>query len=533
MLVALVDTLKQLRYQIAHLEDNTLQSEYPELASFIQQVSLTVTESKADLNFLYQFLYDYGRKSEATYSRFRNELERFYLWSWLIAEKSVFDLKREDIEAYVDFMVEPDKKWASTSVQWRYKDEQGVRRLNQNWRPFMQKESIASQQTLSAMFTALNVFYKFAILEEKTFAYFVPVVKKNSPYLVVQSQIQIPDTLSDIQWEYVFGVTRDLCEQKPEYERNLFTLACLKGLYLRISELSERPQWSPVMSHFWQDNDGFWFLRIMGKGNKLRDVTLSDDFLEYLDNDYSFISNILILLGLYLVIYVFGIPMTKEDKPISVRILEGIMIGLIVVTGFFVFFKYVLGIDLIDIISDVGSELSGENKEDSDDKEPEVKAGPAKEVFNIGNNNYTYKEAQAVCSVFDAEVATFDQVENAYDNGGEWCNYGWTQGQMALFPTQMSSWKKLQDFPQHKHDCGRPGINGGYFKNPYLKFGVNCYGVKPDGSDNDLNRMEANRTTPYPKSPEDKETDKKVEEWKKNKDKMLVNSFNKTIWSKY
>jgi len=259
----------------------------------------------------------------------------------------------------------------------------------------------------------------------------------------------------------------------------------------------------------------------------------TDDFLEYLDNDYSFISNILILLGLYLVIYVFGIPMTKEDKPISIRILEGIMIGLIVVTGFVVFFKYVLGIDLMDIITDVGSELSGENKEESSDKESEVKAGPAKEVFNIGNNNYTYKEAQAVCSVFDAEVATFDQVENAYNNGGEWCNYGWTQGQMALFPTQKSSWKKLQDFPKHKHDCGRPGINGGYFKNPYLKFGVNCYGVKPDGSDNDLNRMDANRTTPYPKSPEDKETDKKVEEWKKNKDKMLVNSFNKTIWSKY
>ena len=32
----------------------------------------------------------------------------------------------------------------------------------------------------------------------------------------------------------------------------------------------------------WQDNDGFWFLRIMGKGNKLRDVTLSEDFIEYL-----------------------------------------------------------------------------------------------------------------------------------------------------------------------------------------------------------------------------------------------------------
>ena len=57
MLVALVDTLKQLRYQIAHLDDGTLNSEYPELASFIQEVGLTVTESKADLTFLYQFLY--------------------------------------------------------------------------------------------------------------------------------------------------------------------------------------------------------------------------------------------------------------------------------------------------------------------------------------------------------------------------------------------------------------------------------------------------------------------------------------------
>ena len=53
-------------------------------------------------------------------------------------------------------------------MQWRYKDEQGTRRLNTNWRPFINKENIASQQTLAAMFTALNVFYKFAILEEKT-----------------------------------------------------------------------------------------------------------------------------------------------------------------------------------------------------------------------------------------------------------------------------------------------------------------------------------------------------------------------------
>lgn len=278
----LVDTLKQLRYLIAHLDDDTLPSEYPTMADFLNNNRLAEHVCLDELKFLYQFLYVYGRKSEATFNRFRNEIERFHLWSWLIQEKSVFELKREDIEAYVDFVIDPDKAWLADSVQWRFKNHQGTRQVNPNWRPFVYKENGVSQQTLASMFTALNVFYKFAILEEKAFANFVPVVKKNCPYLVVQSQIKLPDTLSDLQWEYVFGVTKDLCEQTPKFERNLFTLACLKGLYLRISELSERAQWSPVMSHFWQDQDGFWFLRIMGKGNKLRDVTLSDDFVLYL-----------------------------------------------------------------------------------------------------------------------------------------------------------------------------------------------------------------------------------------------------------
>ncbi|TLX48190.1 integrase [Pseudoalteromonas phenolica] len=282
MVFPLVDTVKQLRYMIAHVEDATLRTEYPELES-----QLTALNSKhdfiiSDYEFLLKFLYVYGRKSEATFNRFRNEIERFYLWSWHFTKSSVFNLKREDIEAYVDFMVKPEKAWSTNSVQWRFKDKDGIKCINEKWRPFIEKANGVSQQTLAAMFTALNVFYKFAQLEEKSAFNYVPVVKKNSPYLVVQSQINTPDTLSDLQWEYVFGVTKDKCVKEPKFERNLFTLACLKGLYLRISELSDRPQWSPVMSHFWQDSDNYWFLRVMGKGNKLRDVTLSEEFLEYL-----------------------------------------------------------------------------------------------------------------------------------------------------------------------------------------------------------------------------------------------------------
>jgi hypothetical protein len=110
----------------------------------------------------------------------------------------------------------------------------------------------------------------------------------------------------------------------------------------------------------------------------------------------------------------------------------------------------------------------------------------SKEVFNVSENKYTYYDAQALCKSLDSELATYDQVKDAFDKGADWCNYGWTEGQMALYPTQKASWEKLQAGPESKRtSCGEPGINGGRFDNPELQFGVNCYGPKPSESKHD------------------------------------------------
>ena len=48
---------------------------------------------------------------------------------------------------------------------------------------------------------------------------------------------------------------------------------------------------------------------------------------------------------------------------------------------------------------------------------------------------------------------------------------------MALYPIQEDMFKKMSK--KRKKECGgKPGINGGYFADKNLKFGVNCYGVK-------------------------------------------------------
>ncbi len=108
-----------------------------------------------------------------------------------------------------------------------------------------------------------------------------------------------------------------------------------------------------------------------------------------------------------------------------------------------------------------------------------------KEVFNVSQNLFTYEDAPLVCQAYGAELANYDQIHKAYQKGANWCNYGWSQNQMALYPIQGEFYDELQKGPEsHREDCGHPGINGGYFKDKNMKFGVNCYGYKPKADPN-------------------------------------------------
>ena len=153
-----------------------------------------------------------------------------------------------------------------------------------------------------------------------------------------------------------------------------------------------------------------------------------------------------------------------------------------------------------------------------------------KQVFNIPGNNYGYEDAQALCKAYGARLAKYSEIEEAYKEGGEWCQYGWSDGQMALFPTQQKTWDKLQTIQGHENDCGRPGVNGGYMANPRLQFGVNCYGYKPRMTETEQDLME---TEPiYPKTMKDKAMEQRVEYWKTRLSDVLVSPFNHNTWSR-
>nr|WP_232848947.1 site-specific integrase [Amphritea pacifica] len=110
----------------------------------------------------------------------------------------------------------------------------------------------------------------------------VPIVKKNCPYLRQETGINTARRLSELQWEYLLSSAKSLAAADPQHERTLFVIATLKSLKLRISELSERPNWLPVMSHFHRDHEGNWWFRAYGKGSKERDVSISNEYIGFL-----------------------------------------------------------------------------------------------------------------------------------------------------------------------------------------------------------------------------------------------------------
>ena len=149
-----------------------------------------------------------------------------------------------------------------------------------------------------------------------------------------------------------------------------------------------------------------------------------------------------------------------------------------------------------------------------------------KEVFHISNNKYTYRAAKDACEEYDSRLATYDEIERAYNNGANWCSYGWSKDQLALFPTQKQLYNELKKIPGHEHDCGRAGINGGFIDNENVKFGANCYGIKPKAKEIDKTHMHAINHSPNIKN------GMTMDQLQKNRqEKYIVAPFNKDIWS--
>lgn len=218
-----------------------------------------------------------------------------------------------------------------------------------------------------------------------------------------------------------------------------------------------------------------------------------------------------------------------------VGVLLAVLIYFVLEYGFMGFLFYIMVMSIVAyVLWDMGYFKNIAVKKTSDKIEVDIKVDtsnapvvskPKEEVFNIDQNKFTYDQATAVCAAYGARLASYKEIEDAYDNGASWANYGWSQDGLALFPINYDLWNKV--YKKDNVMKVRPGINGGYF-NKNMKFGVNCYGVKPNPTMKELAGI-----TQKAHKPENKKFNDMVARIKNEIDNIRINPFQENTWSEY
>lgn len=279
------------------LFDNLVFSDPKQTQQYLSKQAQKLPFAKNDYQQALQFLYSY-RGSDATFNAYRREIERLLQWSWFVANKSIKDIRRDDFETFVSFCQKPPKHWIGTKTVARYVDHEGIRKPHPEWKPFVVtvsklasregtvpeiKKFLLSQKSLQAIFAICGSFYNYLIQED--YMGFNPVaqIRQKSKFIRQQQTKMVIRRLSELQWSYVIETVEILAQQTPaQHERSLFIMKALYGMYLRVSELAASTRWEPQMGHFQKDSDGNWWFMTVGKGNKERLISVSDDMLKAL-----------------------------------------------------------------------------------------------------------------------------------------------------------------------------------------------------------------------------------------------------------
>ncbi|MCF6808410.1 site-specific integrase [Thiotrichales bacterium 19S9-12] len=250
-----------------------------------------------DFEQSYSFLKSYTGNI-GTYNAYRREIERLLHWSWLVVNKTLPELQPEDIESFITFCKRPPESWISLKRMPRFIIVEGQRVPNKVWCPFVatvsksahrrgNKPSIEgfdlSQGAIKELFSILSSFFSYLLNKRYVALNPVTLIRQKSKFLINNEATVKLRKLSDLQWQYLIKTTDELaCESPSTHERSYFIMSALYSMYLRISELVASSKWTPTMNDFHQDDDGNWWFITLGKGNKTRQIAVSDAMLEAL-----------------------------------------------------------------------------------------------------------------------------------------------------------------------------------------------------------------------------------------------------------
>lgn len=250
-----------------------------------------------EYNYALSFLKSY-KGSRGTFNAYRREVERLLQWAWNVQNKPVKKLKREDIEEFISFCKKPPKTWIGINKVPRFLDKDGARIPNVAWRPFVVTVSKSEHRkgdkpkvknfellddSIKEIFAILSSFFNYLLQEEYILSNPISLMRQKSKFIRKQQSATKIRRLSELQWDYLMITALKTAEHDAnKHEKTVFIISALYAMYLRISELAANDRWVPLMNNFHKDHDGHWWFTTVGKGNKERQIAVSDAMLKAL-----------------------------------------------------------------------------------------------------------------------------------------------------------------------------------------------------------------------------------------------------------
>ena len=235
-------------------------------------IGSTLIDANNDAEAISAFLNEY-RDSPLTLQAYAKEIERLLLWCIHVAKINISSLRCNHLVDYQYFLKKPQPKkiWCGPKVARQLKDGS----LNSAWKPFNKG---LGDTTVRKTMTILDAFLNYLVQANYLIGNPLAMARKLKSR---KAKPQIIDRYLEL--DEIHAVLTGLAEHpcnndKLEFQviRARYIILLLFYTGLRIAEAANHR-----MGNFLQRENN-WFLRVTGKGKKIREIPIPDELLDAL-----------------------------------------------------------------------------------------------------------------------------------------------------------------------------------------------------------------------------------------------------------
>lgn len=241
--------------------------------NYNKAAGVSFLDAQNDAGAISAFLLEY-RDSPLTLKAYAKEIERLLLWCIYIGKTNISSLKRDHLIAYQAFIKNPQPKklWCGPKAPRLHKD--GT--INPRWKPFY-KGLVAT--TVNKTITIIDSFFNYLV--QTNYLTGNPLAVERRRKRNKKAKSRIIDRYLEL--DEIHATLDALAEYTVKDEQAVFKIVRAHYIILllfytglRIAEASKH-----TMGKFIQREE-VWFLRVIGKGNKLREIPVPDELLQAL-----------------------------------------------------------------------------------------------------------------------------------------------------------------------------------------------------------------------------------------------------------